>query len=33
VSWVTFGALLLSLLAAVLGAMAGRRNPVKEARA
>jgi hypothetical protein len=33
VSWVTFGALLLSLLAAVLGAMAGRRNPLKEARA
>ena len=32
-SWVTFGALLLSLLAAVLGAMAGRRNPLKEARA
>ena len=33
VPWVTFGALLLSLLAAVLGAMAGRRNPLKEARA
>jgi hypothetical protein len=33
VSWVTFGALVLSLLAAVLGAMAGRRNPLKEARA
>jgi len=33
VSWVTFGALVLSLLAAVLGAMAGRRNPAKEARA
>src|SRR6185503_14678302 len=32
VSWVTFGALVLSLLAAVLGAMAGRRNPLKEAR-
>jgi len=32
-AWMTFGALLLSLLAAVLGAMAGRRNPVKEARA
>jgi hypothetical protein len=32
-AWITFGALLLSLLAAVLGAMAGRRNPVKEARA
>jgi hypothetical protein len=30
--WVTFGALLLSLLAAVIGAMAGRRKP-KEARA
>jgi len=33
VSWITFGALLLSLLAAVLGAAAGRRNPLKEARA
>ena len=33
VPWVTFGALLLSLLAAVLGAMGGRRNPLKEARA
>ena len=32
-AWITFGALLLSLLAAVLGAMAGRRNPAKEARA
>jgi hypothetical protein len=32
-AWIAFGALLLSLLAAVLGAMAGRRNPVKEARA
>lgn len=32
-AWITFGALLLSLLAAALGAMAGRRNPVKEARA
>jgi hypothetical protein len=32
-AWITFGALLLSLLAAVLGAMAGRRDPVKEARA
>jgi hypothetical protein len=32
-AWITFGALLLSLLAAVLGAMAGRRNPVKEANA
>jgi hypothetical protein len=31
-AWVSFGALLLSLLAAVIGAMAGRRNP-KEARA
>ena len=27
------GALLLSFLAAVMGAMAGRRNPVKEVRA
>ncbi len=26
-AWITFGALLLSLLAAVLGAMAGRRKP------
>jgi hypothetical protein len=33
-AWITFGALLLSLLAAVFGAMAGRRrNPVKEATA
>jgi hypothetical protein len=32
-AWITFGALLASLLAAVLGAMAGRRNPVKEATA
>jgi len=32
-AWITFGALLLSLLAAVLGAVAGRRDPVKEARA
>ena len=32
-AWITLGALLLSLLAAVLGAMAGRRDPVKEARA
>jgi hypothetical protein len=32
-AWITFGALLLSLLAAALGAMAGRRDPVKEARA
>jgi hypothetical protein len=31
-AWITFGALLLSLLAAVIGAMAGRRNPVKEAK-
>jgi hypothetical protein len=29
-AWITFGALLLSLAAAVLGAMAGRRNPAKE---
>ena len=28
-AWITFGALLLSLLAAVLGAMAGRRKPVE----
>jgi uncharacterized protein involved in exopolysaccharide biosynthesis len=26
-AWITFGALVLSLLAAVLGAMAGRRRP------
>src|SRR5262245_772671 len=32
-AWITFGALLLSLLAAVIGAMAGRRNPAEEARA
>ena len=32
-AWITFGALVLSLLAAVIGAMAGRRNPMKEARA
>lgn len=32
-AWITFGALLLSLLAAVLGAMAGRRNPLKEVKA
>ena len=32
-AWITFGALLLSLLAAVFGAMAGRRDPVKEAGA
>lgn len=30
-AWITFGALLLSLLAAVLGAMAGRRKPIVEA--
>jgi hypothetical protein len=28
-AWITFGALLLSLLAAVLGAMAGRRKPTE----
>jgi hypothetical protein len=32
-AWITFSALLLSLLAAAFGAMAGRRDPVKEARA
>jgi hypothetical protein len=32
-AWITFGALVLSLLAAVIGAMAGRRHPAKEARA
>lgn len=32
-AWITFGALLLSLLAAALGAMAGRRDPVTPARA
>jgi hypothetical protein len=32
-AWIAFGALLASLLAAALGAMAGRRNPEKEARA
>lgn len=32
-AWITFGALLLSLAAAVLGAMAGRRSPVKEVKA
>jgi hypothetical protein len=26
-AWITFGALLLSLLAAVIGAMVGRRKP------
>jgi hypothetical protein len=31
-AWMTFGALLLSLLAAVIGAMAGRRKPIVEAR-
>lgn len=31
-AWITFGALVLSLLAAVLGAMAGRRKPENEAR-
>ena len=29
-AWITFGALLLSLAAAVIGAMAGRRKPAKE---
>jgi hypothetical protein len=29
-AWITFGALLLSLAAAVVGAMAGRRKPAKE---
>ena len=32
-AWITFGALVLSLAAAAVGAMAGRRNPMKEARA
>ena len=32
-AWIAFGALLASLLAAALGAVAGRRNPVKEAGA
>jgi len=32
-AWVTFAALLLSLFAAVFGAMAGRRDPANEARA
>ncbi len=32
-AWITFGALVLSLAAAVIGAMAGRRKPLKEARA
>ncbi|OGA74428.1 MAG: hypothetical protein A3G81_14410 [Betaproteobacteria bacterium RIFCSPLOWO2_12_FULL_65_14] len=31
-AWIAFGALLLSLLAAVIGAMAGRRKPIVEAR-
>lgn len=31
-AWIAFGALLLSLLAAVIGAMAGRRKPVEEVR-
>jgi hypothetical protein len=31
-AWVTFGALLLSLLAAVLGAMVGRRKPYSEGK-
>lgn len=31
-AWIVFGALLLSLLAAVIGAMAGRRKPIVEAR-
>jgi hypothetical protein len=30
-AWITFGALLLSLLAAVIGALAGRRKPIVEA--
>jgi hypothetical protein len=32
-AWITFGALVLSLAAAVIGAMAGRRNPAKGAAA
>ena len=32
-AWIAFGALLASLFAAALGAVAGRRNPVKEAGA
>jgi hypothetical protein len=32
-AWITFGALVLSLGAAVIGAMAGRRNPAKGAAA
>lgn len=32
-AWITFGALVLSLAAAVLGATAGRRNPDREVRA
>src|SRR5688572_14490679 len=31
-AWITFGALVLSLLAAVLGAMAGRRSPQSQAQ-
>lgn len=31
-AWITFGALVLSLLAAVIGALVGRRSPVKEVR-
>lgn len=31
-AWITFGALLLSLAAAALGAMAGRRKPVTQVR-
>jgi hypothetical protein len=29
-AWITFGALVLSLLAAVVGAMAGRREPLQK---
>jgi hypothetical protein len=31
-AWITFGALVLSLLTAVIGAMAGRRDPVERVR-
>jgi hypothetical protein len=31
-AWITFGALVLSLLTAVVGAMAGRRDPVERVR-
>jgi|RhiMethySRZTD1v2_1073278.scaffolds.fasta_scaffold49382_4 hypothetical protein len=31
-AWITFGALLLSLLAAVIGAMVGRRRPLRDAK-